>query len=351
MTRGGPALSGSVAATVPLAPMTAWTFSASGAITAEATVANGRVYVGTVKGTLHCLAADSGQERWHFDTKDEISAAPAVSGGKVFLSSNDGGLYALNAETGVEIWRFSTEDKISSGAVAIKSPDGTEEWVLVNGYDGTARVLHAADGKVVWSYKTENFINGAPAVVDSRFVVFGGCDAQLHVVNLKDGSPVHTIPANAYIPASIATFGSMAFCGNYANQAVAFDVPGGKITWVYEDRAMPFFSSPAVNDRLVLIGSRDKQLHAIDRQTGKNIWKFRTGGRVEGSPIVFTDGVVFGSSDGRLYAAGLEAGTELWQLDLGEALVASPAFGEHQIVISGEKGTVFAIRGGTAAKK
>jgi eukaryotic-like serine/threonine-protein kinase len=131
---------------------------------------------------------------------------------------------------------------------------------------------------------------------------------------------------------------------------VAFDVVGGKIAWTYEDRALPFFSSPAVNDRLVLIGSRDKHLHAIDRKTGEGVWKFGTGGRVEGSPVVFSDGVVFGSTDGRLYAASLEAGAELWRLELGESVVASPAFGGNQIVVGGEKGTVFAIRARLAPK-
>jgi outer membrane protein assembly factor BamB len=142
----------------------------------------------------------------------------------------------------------------------------------------------------------------------------------------------------------------MAFCGNYGNEAVAFDVEGGQVAWVYEDRALPFFSSPAVNDRLVLIGSRDKHLHAIDRKSGEGAWKFRTGGRVEGSPIIFDNAVVFGSSDGRLYAANLEGGAEIWQIDLGESLVASPAFGDNQIIISGEKGTVFAIRSSPAPK-
>ncbi|MBI4622468.1 MAG: PQQ-binding-like beta-propeller repeat protein [Verrucomicrobia bacterium] len=350
MTRGSPALSGSVAANVPLNPKTAWTFSAPASVTAEAAIVNGRVYVGTAKGTLHCLAAETGRELWHFDTQEAITAAPAVSGAVVFLSSNDGRLYALNADTGAEVWRFAIEDKISSGAIVIQGPGGEGDWVLLNGYDGITRALNATDGRVIWTYKTDDFINGAPAVVDGRYVVFGGCDAQVHVVNLKDGSLVHKIPTSAQIPASIGTFGTMAFCGNYANQAVAFDVLGGKVAWVYEDHALPFFSSPAVNDRLVLIGSRDKHLHAIDRKTGKIVWKFRTGGRVEGSPIVFANGVVFGSSDGRLYAASLDAGTELWQLDLGESLVTSTAFGHRQIIVSGEKGTVFAIRDRTAPK-
>ena len=344
MTRGGPALSGHVPTTLPRDPVIAWTFTAAGPISAEAALVADRVFIGTAKGTLHCLAADTGPPLWAFSTKDAITAAPAVAGGKVFLSSNDGRLYALAADTGQEAWQFASDDKISAGAITIKSPDGTADWVLLNGYDGTTRVLQAADGKLVWSYKTDDYINGSPGVVDGRFLVFGGCDAQLHVVNLKDGTLVHKIPTEAQIPASIGTFGTMAFCGNYANQTVAFDVVGGKVAWTYEDRALPFYSSPAINDRLVLIGSRDKHLHAIHRTTGEGAWKFKTGGRIEGSPIVFDDAVVFGSTDGRLYSASLETGAELWQLELGESLVASPAFGHRQLVVGGEKGTVFAVR-------
>src|SRR5687768_16341967 len=102
MTRGGPALSGNVAANVPREPVPAWTLAAAGPISAEGAIAGGRVYVGTGKGTLHCLSADSGQEIWKFESKDAITAAPAVSAGKVFVSSNDGKLYALNAEDGKE---------------------------------------------------------------------------------------------------------------------------------------------------------------------------------------------------------------------------------------------------------
>ena len=346
MTRGGPALTGASAAPVPREPVVAWTFTAPGPVNAEAAIAGGRVFIGSDKGRLHCLDAATGREVWSFETKDAVNAAPAVGGGRVYLSSNDGKLYALAAESGAVVWTFATDEKISSGATLVRNPAGPGDWVLVNGYDGTTRALDAADGRVVWSYATGNYINGAPAIVDGRFVVFGGCDAQLHVVGLANGQVLRTIDAEAYIPASIGTFGTMAFCGNYANQTVAFDVAAGTVAWKYQDRAMPFFSSPAVNEHLVLIGSRDKSLHAIDRLKGQAVWKFRTGGRVEGAPILFRDAVVFGSADGRLYAAELAAGTELWRLELGEALTASPAFGENLIVVGGEKGTVFAVRAG-----
>ena len=79
MTRGGPSLSGNVPTTLPRDPVIAWTFAASGPITAEASLVAGRVYVGTGKGTLHCLSADSGLQLWEFPTKDAITAAPAIA--------------------------------------------------------------------------------------------------------------------------------------------------------------------------------------------------------------------------------------------------------------------------------
>ncbi|HEY1107018.1 MAG TPA: PQQ-binding-like beta-propeller repeat protein, partial [Opitutaceae bacterium] len=59
MTRGSPALGGSVAAQLPSSPVTAWTFTATGPISGEAAVSLNpdRVYVGTAPGVLHCLDA------------------------------------------------------------------------------------------------------------------------------------------------------------------------------------------------------------------------------------------------------------------------------------------------------
>ena len=227
-------------------------------------------------------------------------------------------------KTGQEVWRVTGQDKFPSGANVVKSPDGKDDWILVNGYDGVARCLRAEDGSAVWEYETDNYINGTPGVVDGKFVVFGGCDAMVHAVNLADGTPANEIETEAYITASVATMGTMIYCANYAYQVVAADAMGEKLKWVYTDEDHAFFSSPAVDDRLVYMGSRDKHLHAIDRETGKRAWKFKTGARVDSSPLVFDDAVVFGSNDGRLYAVSTGDGSEVWRLDLGEELATGP---------------------------
>ena len=343
MTRGGPDLSGRIAEAVPQNPTLKWTFDAEEMVRAEAAIAHHRVYVGNDNGVLFAIDIETGDPVWQFTTDDAITAAPAVSAEALFLPSNDGILYALDPATGTELWQFATEDKISASPVLVNNPVNGAAWALVNGYDGVTRSLDTETGNVVWEYDTKDFINGSPAVVDGQYVVFGGCDAQLHVINLADGSLVRMIETAAQVINSIATIDGMAFCGNYANQTVGFDIAAGTVTWVYQDRNLPFYSSPGVSNDLLFIGSRDKHLHAIDLHSGMAAWKFQTGARVEASPIVFDDAVVFGSEDGRIFALTLDSGEEIWKLDLGEGLAASAAFGYGTIIVSGEDGTVFAL--------
>ena len=292
---------------------------------------------------IHALDLETGGSLWNFETGDSIEGAGCLAGGLVVFGSNDGWLRAFDRQTGELAWKLEGGDKFSSGANPVEV--GGEDCVLVNGYDGISRCLRLADGSVVWEYATSNYINGSPAVVDGRLTVFGGCDAMLHWVALETGELESSVETDAYITSTVATSGSTAYCGNYANQVVAASPGTDRPGWVYADRDFPFFSAPAVSEDSVFIGSRDKALHAIDRRSGTGRWKFPTGGRVESSPLVFDDAVVFGSSAGRLHAVDPSDGSELLAIDLGEELIAAPAFAAGVIVIGGGDGTVFALAG------
>ena len=345
ITRGGPALQGRVHAAVPKSPIIEWTFPLESPGTAEAAVADGAILVGDALGILYCIDFQTRKLRWKMETGDTIQAAPAISNGKVFIGSGDKHFYALDLKTGDKIWSIEGGDKFSSAPTVVTSPDGKAEWVLVNGYDGITRCLRAEDGSIVWKYETKDFINGTPAVIDGRLIAFGGCDQVIHILNLADGSLVNKIDTDAQITNSVATIGTTVYSGNHANQLVAAEADAEKLTWIYQANEFPFFTAPAVDDRNVYIGSRDKSLHAIQRSDGTSAWTFKTGGRVESSPLAFDDAIVFGSSDGRLYAAHPSDGTELWRLDLGEDLTASPVYAQGRLIIAGGDGTLFVING------
>ena len=346
VTRGGPQLQGRVNAAVFRSPVIEWTHNLGQAAIAEAAVAEGAIVVGDVMGNIHCIDLATRKPRWKFESGDTIQAAPAISKGRVFVGSGDENFLALDLKTGEKIWSVQGNEKFSSAASVVAAPDGSGEWILVNGYDGITRCLLATNGNEVWTYKTDDYINGTPAVIDGRLVAFGGCDKVIHVLKLADGTLVNEVVTDAQITNSVATSGTTIYCGNYANQVIATEAEAKSLTWIYEAEDFPFFSSPALDDQHVYIGSRDKSLHAIKRADGKRAWTFKTGGRVESSPLAFNDGIVFGSSDGRLYAANPADGAELWRLDLGEDLTAAPIYAQGRLIIAGGDGTLFVISEG-----
>ncbi|MGC6425841.1 MAG: PQQ-binding-like beta-propeller repeat protein [Akkermansiaceae bacterium] len=343
IARGGAGLSGFVGDPVITDPEIAWTYKTEGPIVGEAIVSDGFVVFGNDLGIVSILDAGTGKLVWNKEYEDAIEAAPAIHHGTLFVGCQDSFLYALDLRTGEEKWKYETDDKITAGVNIVTDPNSSEPWVILNGYDGTCRALRADDGTVVWEHVTDEFINGSPAIVDGKWIVFGGCDRILYTLDLATGKPVKKIETDAEIVSTVATSGTFVAWGNYGNEVLSADVEKGQRGWTYRDRKFPFMSAPAINGELVVIGCRDKKLHAIARENGMPVWKFKTGGRVESSPISFDDAVVVGSSDGRLYAIDLK-GKERWQLDLGESIIAPPSFAGGTIFVGGEDGTLFAVR-------
>ena len=99
-------------------------------------------------------------------------------------------------------------------------------------------------------------------------------------------------------------------------RVIALDEDSGQIAWVrvLDDYV---YSSAAVAERLVVVGSYDEQVHALDAVTGRQRWAFGAGERISGSASVIGD-VVYAStlarvpSDGRTVALDLRTGRRLW---------------------------------------
>jgi len=84
--------------------------------------------------------------------------------------------------------------------------------------------------------------------------------------------------------------------------------------------AGPVRSSPTLAGSLVLMGSGDGNLYAVDAASGRLAWKAATGGGVDSSPAVAGGAVFFGSRDGKVYAVDLATGAPRWSVSLGADL-------------------------------
>jgi outer membrane protein assembly factor BamB len=131
--------------------------------------------------------------------------------------------------------------------------------------------------------------------------------------------------------------------GTFDSEVLGVDLKARRVSWRYKDpaRQFPFYSSAAVVDGRVVLGGRDKRVHAVDARSGKALWTFATQARVESSPAVVGSRVFVGSSDGRLYALDLAKGTRLWEFNAGGALSASPAVAGGRLVIGSQDGRLY----------
>ena len=105
-------------------------------------------------------------------------------------------------------------------------------------------------------------------------------------------------------------------------------------------RKQPFYASAAVDNDLVVIGSRDNKVWAIDRKTGKRRWDYLTDHKVDGSAVIVGDRVFVGSFDKRFYVLD-KKGQKVADFELDGAIMGSPAVAGGCVVIGTEKGTVY----------
>ena len=341
MHRGGPQLNGQVIESVTENLKLSWVFDTGAPIKSSAAIEHDLIFIGSDTGKVHALEINSGLEIWSFVTEGQVEATPCVVNDTVYIGSSDNYFYALSMMTGELKWKYRTEGRILGAANWVLNPNGNGYWILFGSYDGSLYCVDAETGQTVWKHKTEYYVNGTPAITQGGEVVIGGCDAYIYILRLTDGAELRKFDSGAYIAGSIAVADGSGYVGHYNNEVLAFDLKSVEILWTYGKNNFPYFSSAAVTPDRVVIGSRDKQLHCINRFTGKGLWQFQSQGTIDSSPVVCGNFIIFGSSDGRLNSVNLSDGKIVWSYDIGAPVTASPAFAHGKIVIGSEDGSVY----------
>lgn len=340
MFRGNPGLTGISPAKLGNSLTLLWTYKTDGPVKSSAAIVGGKVFVGSLDKKLHCINLNSGEKIWTAPTEGEIESSPLALDGLVYVGSADGGLYAVDSATGKAKWIVKTDDKILGAPNWVTV--GNSNWVIIGSYDYRLYCFDAKTGKTNWTYKTGYYINGSPAIAAGK-TVFGGCDALLHVISLKDGQKLKQINIGAYIASSGAYEEDRIYAGHYDNEFFCADLERGAIKWKFKGRSFPYLSSPALTTDFVIFGGRDKRLHCVRKETGEEIWSAATRGKVDSSPVVVDNKVVVGSDDGNLYVFGLADGKRIWNYEIGDSITASPAVINGVVVIGSDDGSIYAF--------
>ena len=207
--------------------------------------------------------------------------------------------------------------------------------------DGALHCVGLTDGKPIWQTEGFSRCDGSPAVGDG-FVVFGSCEAALHVFSAADGRLERDIGVgtDSEVAGGVAIDGNTVVTGSRSGRVLHADLRTGAAIWVNDDSNFEVFSTPAVSRDYVVFSANNGYVYAVDRETGVQRWSFDTNG-MPSSPVIAGDKVII-TADGSLHVLRLEDGAPVWSSEVSD-LITGPAVVAGMIIVGSADGTVTAF--------
>lgn len=105
------------------------------------------------------------------------------------------------------------------------------------------------------------------------------------------------------------------------------------------------YGQPAIAGDVVLVGSFDGYLYALDRETGAMAWSYLVGEPIVGGVTVYDGIAYFGATDHRVYALDLADLQPVWEtpFDTQERIWGRPAVDQERVYIGSMDHSVYAI--------
>lgn len=227
-------------------------------------------------------------------------------------------------------------------AVALASAD----WPVERGdpaLTGLGTDLPIENLRLRWRYRAADA--ATTLVADDRLACFGSADGKLTCLDLATGKLRWTVETRSPVRATpLLGPGSVyVACIDGTLQAYTRD---GKHRWTYATggkiHAAPNLAHLAEKP-LVLVGSYDQKLHALDARTGQALWTAEAGNFLNAAAAVGNRRAVFGCCDGKLRVVNLATGKTLHAVDLGSYIPGPPALRDGLAYAATYTGELFCV--------
>ena len=284
-----------------------------------------RIYFGNSLGRAKAINKRSGRELWSIPTDGPLFSRPAPAGKSLFIPASDGRLVSVSARSG----RIRSTARGRGPYVA----DG----VVRNGilYQGGYRSFEAVDtrtAQTVWRFDgIGNYCQAAPSVTDSD-IIFGAWDTFLHSLDTRTGTERwrwnNGNAVRLYSPGncSPAVIGDKVFIVAPDRYMTAIDRATGKTLWRVKDRTVRESLGVSADSTTVYARTMDGELIAVDAAADKYTLKWVTDLTFgyEHTPCIVleSDGTVYAASRrGAVAAVDAASGELLWVRRIGRSAV------------------------------
>ena len=101
--------------------------------------------------------------------------------------------------------------------------------------------------------------------------------------------------------------------------------------------------SPAVTERYVYAGDANGRLVALDRESGKQLWKMKTGDSISSGINASYNMVAYGTENGEIVVRNAEDGVELWRSEVRSEILAVPQLSTKIVLVQTIDGHLYGL--------
>ncbi|MBI4311698.1 MAG: PQQ-binding-like beta-propeller repeat protein [Chloroflexi bacterium] len=197
--------------------------------------------------------------------------------------------------------------------------------------------------------------------IGSDLVYAGARSGRMLALDVRNGEQRAAFPPEGQDPL-LGLYGTPALANGvlyvtgYDGRVYALAPSDLSLKWRYpsdESKTQKSVGGVAVAKGLVVYGSDDGNVRALDASTGQKAWEFKTGKAVWSTPVVDGDTVYVGSLDHKLYALSLQDGKPRWAAPFqADGAIVSPALVTKGMVIFGSfDRRLYAVDAGTGRER
>lgn len=261
--------------------------------------------VGAYDGTIICFSLKDCSILWKTNIGSMIKSKAVFVNGYVYVAAYDGNMRCLNIDTGEIKYNLNITNYAISADLSV-----AKYHILIGTLAGLCACFNTKSNMIVWKYKLNSPVFASPVVYDDeRYVIFAEVRGIIHCYNAQNGLRIWKFDkAKGYIFSSISltqiddrtwkmVFGchdNNVYCIEVKNQAP-------NELWSFNTNS-PVYSTPSIRNNIVVAISTKGKLFLIDLINGSVLHEYLFKGEVFSSPAVSDGNIFVGSRNDRLYA-------------------------------------------------
>jgi outer membrane protein assembly factor BamB len=282
------------------------------------------VYAAARDGTVTRLDAATGRPRWQVQAGERLSAGVGAGASSVAVANEEGEVTVLDAEAGKVKWRA----RVSSEVLA--PPVVAAGVVLVRSIDNRIFAFEEGDGKRRWVYQRapSSLIVRTPAgaVVDGDTAYAGFRGGKLAAIALSNGGlrweATVALPKGATelervtdVVGDPVLQGREVCAAAYQGRVACYEAASGRLVW---GRELSSLTGVSVDARYAFVADERGAVHALDRSTGRSVWKQdRLAHRQLSLPVAAGNALAVGDLEGYVHLLARETGDFVARHDSG----------------------------------